>query len=154
MTSRRLIVVHCFKSDTWFTVHVIKGGQMSPLHKNILKQQALYYFFFWEKKEAMFSALVILQNTYYCALITGPLVIYHNQMCGVPTSKAPSWGEGANPWVVQKPSWRRCSHYHYGLEGSSTRDSNLRGAWECSCCLGPSVLSGLPVSELHSANAA
>lgn len=36
----------------------------------------------------MFSALVILQNTYYCALITGPLVIYHNQMCGVPTSKA------------------------------------------------------------------
>lgn len=44
---------------------------MSPLHKNILRQQALYFFFFFflRKKEAMFSALVILQNTYYCALM-------------------------------------------------------------------------------------
>lgn len=41
---------------------------MSPLHKHILRQQALY-FFFLRKKEAMFSALVILQNTYYCALM-------------------------------------------------------------------------------------
>lgn len=46
-----------------------KGTDVSSPQKYIEAAGFVLLFFFLRKKEAMFSALVILQNTYYCALM-------------------------------------------------------------------------------------